>query len=106
MPAAERAGGGWYPPDHGQTAADLYAKWLHARDLEDTPERREAYFAGFADGPGGGAAKSWLKVIYGGDACPQCGAILDYGEDEPGEPYLIHPAPQCGWMPRSYPERA
>jgi hypothetical protein len=44
-------------------------------------------------------------LIYGGDPCPRCGIILDYDEREPGEPYLIHSDPQCGWFPCSYPER-
>ena len=41
--------GAWLAPEHGQTAADLYARWLHAKGYEDTPERLEAFLAGFAD---------------------------------------------------------
>lgn len=41
----ERAGGGWYPPDHGQAPADLYAAWLHDHGHEDTPARREEFTA-------------------------------------------------------------
>ena len=43
------------------------------------------------------------KVLYGGDPCPRCGVILDYDEDGEGNVWLIHPDPQCGWLPDGYP---
>ncbi len=44
---------------------------------------------------------AWL---YGGDPCPRCGVVLDYDEQgDDREPFLVHPEPQCGWLPDGYP---
>lgn len=37
--------GGWYPPDHGLSAPDLYAAWLHQHGYEDSPQRRAEFAA-------------------------------------------------------------
>ncbi len=47
-----------------------------------------------------------MRLLYGGDPCPVCGIELDYDEiGSEREPVLIHPDPQCGWLPVSYPAR-
>lgn len=44
------------------------------------------------------------RTIYGGDPCPRCGLVLGWDEDyETGDRWLIHPEPQCGWIPSGYP---
>lgn len=44
------------------------------------------------------------KHLYGGDSCPVCARILQWEEaGAEREPQIIHPEPQCGWLPSGYP---
>ena len=42
-----------------------------------------------------------MNDLIGGDACPVCGIELDWDYDR--GPVVIHPDPQCGWLPDGYP---